>query len=422
MSTLLNILGAGLVSVVGLALLAARVRRPGSTIFGLVLLTWSWSSIFNYLLIYGDTFVYLPALVLGTALKIFLVLLVVRFAIALTRTRTIAARIAYGATSAFVCAVALLFLVRPGALLLFDAEPGSVAGTPAIAYLVDIPAEVAFYGAWLAILAAFARTVDPLERAELGIVAAGLGAYLAYHGPFLLLTLLASFGLSIVLQFVYAPVWIGATGVILGSVAWLRARRWRGDAFDKAILGCVAAGLGLAIVTAAYAYASPGFFGASGIMRIVAALVIAYGILKHHVFGIDLKLKWTLGRGAVLAAFGAVFFVADQATQYFVAESYGVAAGFGAALLLILALRPLERRARRLADRVFPGVEPTQTYYDARKLVVYRAAAVAAAKDGMVTAREREMLDALVRELEIPAAEAQSVDREVFGAGAATPA
>lgn len=156
-----------------------------------------------------------------------------------------------------------------------------------------------------------------------------------------------------------------------------------------------------------------------GPLRLAAAAIMAYAIVKHHAFGIDLAIKWTVVRGIVLGVFAAVFFVVEQVAENYVQESYGIVAGILAAGVVVLALRPLQTLARRIADRIMPGVEPTQAYFDARRVTIYRAAALSAAKDGVVTERERDMLETLVRELKIPEPEVAAVHREVFGGAVA---
>lgn len=156
-----------------------------------------------------------------------------------------------------------------------------------------------------------------------------------------------------------------------------------------------------------------------GLLRIAAAATLGYGLLKYGLFDIDFKIKWSIDRGALLGIFGAVFFLVDQAAQFFVSAAFGALAGLVAAVGLLFLLKPLRKATQMLADRVFPHVQDTVEYIEKRKLVVYRSAAEAAAKDGVITDREREMLAALVRELAITSDEVATVEREVLSRASA---
>lgn len=193
--------------------------------------------------------------------------------------------------------------------------------------------------------------------------------------------------------------------IIAGSLWSARSRRER--IASLFIVGVIAAGFVQYLVL-------PEFVLFGGALRVLAALLFGYGLLKFGLFGTDLKLKWSLDRGALLAVFGGVFFLVDQAAQFFVSAAFGAIAGIVAAILLLFLLRPLRKATAKLADRVFPGVHPTAEYLEARKLLVYRSAAQAAAKDGVITERERDMLAALVAELQIPATEVANVERDVL--------
>lgn len=152
-----------------------------------------------------------------------------------------------------------------------------------------------------------------------------------------------------------------------------------------------------------------------GVLRILAAIFLGYGLLKYGLFGTDLKVKWSIERGTVFVIIGAVFFGVEQVIEYFASARLGTIAGITAAALMLIAFAPLRNFTIRLADRVLPDVHATPDYFEARKLVVYRSAAQAAARDGVITGRERDMLDTLARELEIAPVEVEVIEREAIG-------
>lgn len=148
-------------------------------------------------------------------------------------------------------------------------------------------------------------------------------------------------------------------------------------------------------------------------LLLVFQLVLAYGILKHQLLDIDLRVKWTIRRGALVGAFVAAFFVvAAIAEQYL--QRYGVLVGGIAVGLLLFALRPLERAADRLADRAMPRVHDSQEYRLIRKRQVYTAAVESAMQDGTVTDKERDVLATLADQLGLTAGEARAIERDAL--------
>ena len=86
--------------------------------------------------------------------------------------------------------------------------------------------------------------------------------------------------------------------------------------------------------------------------------------------------------------------------------------GLLAALAIVAALRPMQRFAKGVADRVMRGVEDTPAYLEVRKLEVYRAALEGAIQDGIITDKERAILARLRDQLAIPPEAADAVERK----------
>lgn len=148
------------------------------------------------------------------------------------------------------------------------------------------------------------------------------------------------------------------------------------------------------------------------IAYVVAAGILLYGILRIHLFDIDLKIKWTIRRGTVLGAFVAVFVIVTAVVEQWM-QQYGVLVGGVAVGLMLLALRPLERAADRLADAAMPRVRDTSEYRTVRKREVYRAACESAMQDGIVTEKERDVLATLAEQMGLSHTEARAIEREL---------
>jgi amino acid transporter len=137
---------------------------------------------------------------------------------------------------------------------------------------------------------------------------------------------------------------------------------------------------------------------------------ISYGILRHQLFDIELKLKFTLSRGAVAAMFLAVFFAVSLASSEFLVDRFDYVLGAAAAASLLIALQPLQRLGDRLADAAMPDVAATPEYMRTRKVAVYRAAFEAVGPGGL-TERERDMLAALADSLGLSFADVRTIEK-----------
>lgn len=143
--------------------------------------------------------------------------------------------------------------------------------------------------------------------------------------------------------------------------------------------------------------------------------LVAYGILKHQLFDIDLRLKLTLQRSTVLGTFAGAFFVGSEALEELLPVE-GFILGLAAAGGVTVAFRPLQKAAQRFADRALPGVDASAAYLRERKYVVYRDAVEAAVDDGTVNVRETAILRKLQQSLVIDPDTASAIEAEVLTA------
>ena len=154
---------------------------------------------------------------------------------------------------------------------------------------------------------------------------------------------------------------------------------------------------------------------AYGTLFLAFPFLLARALLRDQLFDFDLKVKWTIRRGTLVAVFVAVFFVAGAIAEQWL-QQYGVVVGGAAVGLLLFALRPLERAADRLANAAMPGVEATPAYVAFRKVEVYKATVEDLASDGGISDADRRVLDALRRKLGLTEEDARAVERDVVPA------
>lgn len=143
---------------------------------------------------------------------------------------------------------------------------------------------------------------------------------------------------------------------------------------------------------------------------LVYVAMTAYGIAVYHLFDIELRLKWTLERGTIAAAFIAVFFVVSEGAATILSDRLGTLAGLFATGLLVFALAPLQRSAERLADAALPAVQDTPEYRAYRQFQIYGEALADARSGGPITPVGRLALEKLRESLGLDADEAAELE------------
>lgn len=142
-------------------------------------------------------------------------------------------------------------------------------------------------------------------------------------------------------------------------------------------------------------------------------ILLVYGVLKWHLFDLDVKIKWTLRRGSVAAIFLAVFFVVTEIAQNGFSARFGWIWGSVAAGLLLFGLVPLQRLSERMANAAMPGVSGSAEYLAHRRAEVYKGALEEILADGVVTPKERAILRKLQEKLGLGSETASAIERDV---------
>jgi hypothetical protein len=217
-----------------------------------------------------------------------------------------------------------------------------------------------------------------------------------------------------------------AYGVFSGIVTW---RSSTGLVRERARAFTLAFGLRDIVWAAVYAIAMLGYLNetlrgivqpyvapAYGFVVVLYVPMLVYGILKAHLFDIELKLKWAIKQSTVAAVFVGVFFIVSQTSATFLSQQFGNALGIVMAAILMLALRPLERMASGVANAAMPHTQPTAEYESFKKLQMYMAALEAAYEDGEPSAKKLRMLQELRTSLGIASHDAQRLEADVRAA------
>ncbi len=129
--------------------------------------------------------------------------------------------------------------------------------------------------------------------------------------------------------------------------------------------------------------------------------LVAYGVLRVQLFDVDLRIKRTLKRSTIAAAFVATFFVVSELAGEFLSSQLGTVLGIVVTGGLVFFLDPIQRAAERLSNAAMPNTVQTPEYENFRKLQVYESALQAALEDGHISQRQRRVLDSMIRSMGI---------------------
>jgi hypothetical protein len=145
---------------------------------------------------------------------------------------------------------------------------------------------------------------------------------------------------------------------------------------------------------------------------IVYVPLVAYGVLRVQLFDIDLRIKRTLKRSTVAAAFVATFFVVSELTENFLSGQLGTVLGVLGTGTLVFFLDPIQRTAERLSNTAMPNTHDTPEYETFRKFQVYESAVQASLEDGHISKRQRRVLNSMIESMSIDAKVAERLEND----------
>jgi hypothetical protein len=146
---------------------------------------------------------------------------------------------------------------------------------------------------------------------------------------------------------------------------------------------------------------------------LLAVPLIAYGILRSHLFDIDLKIRWTIKQSTLATVVVTFVFLLSEGADRFLSAELGNWAGLLAAALVIFFLTPLQRFAEGVASAAMPNTKNTPEYATFRKMQVYEEAISEAQFDGGISEKERALLIRLRDSLGISESDAETIEHEL---------
>ena len=141
--------------------------------------------------------------------------------------------------------------------------------------------------------------------------------------------------------------------------------------------------------------------------------LIAYGILRTHLFDIDLRIRWTIRQSTLAAVVVSIIYVLSEGASRFLSSELGNFAGLLATAVVLFFLAPLQRFAERVANTAMPTTQNTPEYAAFRKLQVYEAAVTEALQGDGISQKERALLNRLRDTLGISNVDAEALERDL---------
>jgi hypothetical protein len=255
-------------------------------------------------------------------------------------------------------------------------------------------------------------------RIGLALAMAALVLAVVFIGSRLIITLLYS---TVTLLFIYA--------LVASIHAWRTADR--GLARERAGIFALAFGLrdlGWSMsyaIAAWYMWTQPDLLDMSatglGLLgktvyalgTLLAVPLIAYGILRSHLFDIDLKIRWTIRQSTLATVVVTSVFLLSEGADRFLSAELGNWAGLLAAAVVVFFLTPLQRFAESVASAAMPNTKNTPEYAAFRKMQVYEEAVSEAHTEGGISEKERALLNRLRDSLGISASDAEAIESEL---------
>jgi hypothetical protein len=144
--------------------------------------------------------------------------------------------------------------------------------------------------------------------------------------------------------------------------------------------------------------------------------LVAYGVLRVQLFDVDLRIKRTIKRSTIAAAFVATFFIVSESAGNYLSSQFGTVLGVLGTAALIFFLDPIQRAAEKLSDAAMPNTHDTPEYEIFRKLQVYESAVRAALEDGHISDRQRRVLTSMIETMGIDAKVAEALENDARAA------
>ena len=153
---------------------------------------------------------------------------------------------------------------------------------------------------------------------------------------------------------------------------------------------------------------------------LLAVPLIAYGILRAHLFDIDLRVQWTIRQSTLATIIVTLVFLISEGADRLLSAELGNWAGLFAAAVIVFFLTPLQRFAENVAAAAMPNTRNTPEYTMFRKMQVYEEAVSEAHYEGGISDKEWALLVRLRDSLGITDSDAAAIEADIVERPAAS--
>lgn len=154
-----------------------------------------------------------------------------------------------------------------------------------------------------------------------------------------------------------------------------------------------------------------------GLWRLAVPVAVVYALVRHRLFDIDVQLKRGIVQSTIVLTFLALFFSVSKIAENYFSENESLLVGGVTAGLALLALSPLEKLGRRVADMLMPHAAPVAKMPEPQRIELFREQTRLIWSDGMMGRKERLVLDQLRDRLGIPHETANRIEHEEASRG-----
>lgn len=150
------------------------------------------------------------------------------------------------------------------------------------------------------------------------------------------------------------------------------------------------------------------------IVHFLPALAVFGTSLRFQFVDVQMRARPAVRAGIAGGGVAFVLLVAAQVAQNYMDDLLGWGVGTLVAALLVVLMIPLQRLVNRAAGVALPSSRPAEGLDDQEKLDVLRDQMEIAWRDGSINARERTLLEALRKRLDVSAEAAAALEAAVL--------
>jgi hypothetical protein len=154
-----------------------------------------------------------------------------------------------------------------------------------------------------------------------------------------------------------------------------------------------------------------------GLWRLALPLMVSYALFRYALFDIDEKVRKSIQRGTAGVVFAFVYFLVSELIEGVVNTGVGRAMGMGVAAIFTFLMLPIQKMGTWVASRTMPGVKSVNDVRGSEAEAMYRAQFAMIHEDGLVTVKERKLLDALIAASGLDATTAKRIEQDVARLG-----